>query len=551
MAYSVDTFSGGRTIVVEDGTIDNSLDLRLIGKNYAGYGEVQNENFLHLLENFAGISAPPKPINGQIWFDASSRKLKFWDSSSAQWRTNGAVESRTTAPTSASTGDLWWDEINKQLYAYDGSTFILVGPQGLSGLGTTEMKALAVTDSVGGTHAIIAGYSGGQVIHVISKDNFTLSTISQTLLGGSSAFDVIHAGITLTNTTGSSGVTAGTTLTNGKIFWGTASNALQLNGYEADDFYLKSETNLGEFTTQVSFADVGYILGDQDDLLVRIDSDGTTPIIRNQLGNVLKLQTTVSGVGVKTPLMLQDNNVLPGETGVTNLGSSSLKFNQVHATTLYGNGANITNLDVTAFTGIIPRARLSGTYDIDITGNAASATDADRLLSGASYVSAAVDTAAEGTPNTVPVRDIDGNLNAVFFQGTATSALFADLAEKYLPDSDYEVGTVVSVGGEAEVTACQKGDRAFGAISGSPAFMMNQGLEGGVYIALKGRVPIKVIGPVKKGDKLVAADNGCAGNASIYLRNITISAGGFPDTFAIALETNENPEVKLVEAVIL
>ena len=49
MSYSVDTFSGSRTFVVEDGTIDNSIDLRLIGKNYAGYGEVQNENFVGTL----------------------------------------------------------------------------------------------------------------------------------------------------------------------------------------------------------------------------------------------------------------------------------------------------------------------------------------------------------------------------------------------------------------------------------------------------------------------------------------------------------------------
>jgi hypothetical protein len=58
----------------------------------------------------------------------------------------------------------------------------------------------------------------------------------------------------------------------------------------------------------------------------------------------------------------------------------------------------------------------------------------------------------------------------VLFQGTATSALFADLAEKYLTDVEYEVGTVVAVGGDAEVTACMKGDRAFGAVSANPAY---------------------------------------------------------------------------------
>jgi carbonic anhydrase/acetyltransferase-like protein (isoleucine patch superfamily) len=128
--------------------------------------------------------------------------------------------------------------------------------------------------------------------------------------------------------------------------------------------------------------------------------------------------------------------------------------------------------------------------------------------------------------------------------------LFADLAEKYLTDVDYEVGTVVSVGGDAEVTACSIGSRAFGAVSANPAYMMNAGLEGGTYIALKGRVPVKVIGPVKKGDSLIASDNGYCAEAMSILRGTPIR-GMFPDTFAIALENNDNPEVKLVEAIIL
>jgi hypothetical protein len=75
MAYQVNRFNGTFLVNVADGTIDSSTDLRFLGKNYAGYGQVQNENFLHLLENFAGASNPPKPIAGQLWFDAVSRKI--------------------------------------------------------------------------------------------------------------------------------------------------------------------------------------------------------------------------------------------------------------------------------------------------------------------------------------------------------------------------------------------------------------------------------------------------------------------------------------------
>jgi hypothetical protein len=145
-------------------------------------------------------------------------------------------------------------------------------------------------------------------------------------------------------------------------------------------------------------------------------------------------------------------------------------------------------------------------------------------------------------PGTIPARDSGGDIYANVFHGRATSANYADLAEKYLTDEKYDVGTVIMIGGEKEATACQFGARAIGAISEKPAYMMNSGLEGGQYVALKGRVPVKVIGVVHKGDRMIASNTGYA------------IAGQFhtaADTFAIALESNDSSEVKLVECLIL
>jgi regulator of RNase E activity RraA len=144
-------------------------------------------------------------------------------------------------------------------------------------------------------------------------------------------------------------------------------------------------------------------------------------------------------------------------------------------------------------------------------------------------------------PTSIAARTSAGNLVANIFQGTATAARYADLAEKYLTDKEYDTGTVVMVGGDAEVTESVAGGRAIGVVSSNPAFMMNKDLEGGTYIALKGRVPVKTQGPVTKGDKLVAHNNGTA---------IVASASDI-GVFAVALETNRSAEVKLVEAVIL
>lgn len=136
-----------------------------------------------------------------------------------------------------------------------------------------------------------------------------------------------------------------------------------------------------------------------------------------------------------------------------------------------------------------------------------------------------------------------GRYNVMYanvFDGTAVRANYADLAEKYLPDYEYEVGTVVMIGGEKEVTASVSGVRALGVVSANPAYMMNQSLEGGIYIALKGRVPVKVVGSVNKGDRLYAADAGCAS-----------TIGDKADVFAIALESNNEESMKWIEAVVL
>lgn len=127
------------------------------------------------------------------------------------------------------------------------------------------------------------------------------------------------------------------------------------------------------------------------------------------------------------------------------------------------------------------------------------------------------------------------------FHGTAVTAQYADLAEKYLPDTVYEIGTVVTLGGNKEITASIEGSRGIGAISDRPAYLMNKDLTDGIPVALKGRVPVKVIGSVNKGDDLVATDNGCARAATATDTKI----------FAVAIESNADQEIKLVEALIL
>jgi hypothetical protein len=130
--------------------------------------------------------------------------------------------------------------------------------------------------------------------------------------------------------------------------------------------------------------------------------------------------------------------------------------------------------------------------------------------------------------------------------GVSSQAKYADLAEKYTSDSDYTPGTVLVFGGAQEVTiAAEFADtRVAGAVTTDPAYLMNAELDG-VAIALRGRIPVNVIGKVAKGDLLVTSTTpGCAvsvGNDKTY----------GPAVFAKALNNKENDGIGQIEAVIL
>ena len=584
MAYQVDRFNGTFLVSVDDGTIDTTTDLRFLGKNYAGYGEVQNENFLHLLENFSNTSAPPKAITGQIWYDSGNKKLKFYDGT--RFRTASGAEVGPTAPSGLQAGDFWFDTSAEQLYAWNGAEFVLIGPETAPDLGASAIIAQVVKDSIGNNHTIVKINSGGDTMLVVSKDAFTLNSVINPITG----FDIIKKGINLVNTNGVTGVTS-----TDHYYWGTASNAARLGGYPASDYI-----RIGEiaFEQEVSFSDSGFVLGDQNDIRFRVEN-GDEPVIENRLGNTITMRIRITDSDLRNVAIFTPTAILPGANNFFNIGSSTSKYANIHATTFLGaltgnvtgnlTGNHTGNLiaadESTAFNASSKTfigafsGTLTGNVIGSVTGTATNALTLNSLVGelGAVATSIAVrdssaniianrfvgvtdkadrikiDDSAVDTDvsyrtaktiiaaNSIAARDSSGNISANLFQGTATAAQYADLAEKYLADEEYEVGTVVAVGGDAEVTATKYGDRAIGVVSANPAFMMNKDLEGGTYIALKGRVPVKVTGAVRKGQRLVAANGGTAVAAVPHAN----------DVFAIALESNDNVDVKIIEAIVL
>ena len=242
---------------------------------------------------------------------------------------------------------------------------------------------------------------------------------------------------------------------------------------------------------------------------------------------------------------------------------SNAKFRQSGALSVVGRSANSTGnvADITAGTNhqVLRRsgtslgfgaialdqsAAVSGSLPVSNGGTGQSSFAAGRVLFGGASIGS--DTALFwdnsnkrlGVNTTSPREriEVNGNVRASLFIGRATSANYADLAEKFIPDENYPAGTVVYIGGKKEITASIDNCKAIGVVSEFPALMMNADQKDGIYVALKGRVPVFVVDKIKKGDILVPTNNGKAKKGAMTA----------PNVLGIALSDSENGNVEIL-----
>ena len=157
---------------------------------------------------------------------------------------------------------------------------------------------------------------------------------------------------------------------------------------------------------------------------------------------------------------------------------------------------------------------LTGVTTITASGqiSGGSLTDGTASLNGSGALTGATTGAFSGLVSAGSITSgstivASGNVTGNYFVGTATQAQYADLAEIYKADKEYAPGTVVKIGGAEEITQTTEAfdNEVFGVISENPAYLMNSEAEG-LPVALTGRVKVKVIGKVAKGERLVSAD---------------------------------------------
>lgn len=390
MAYTINLTDGTIFATIADGTINTSSSMTLVGKNYAGYGEFLDENFIHLLENSSNTTAPPAPLEGQLWWDQTNLVMKVYNGTT--WKTISAATASASAPTSNVTGDLWFDTTNQQLKVWTGSQWLLVGPQFTAGTGVTGAIVDTIVDNVAVSHVVIKLFVENNVVGIISKD---AAFTPQTPISG---FTTVRPGITLATIIGSQV----------PLFQGTATDSQTLDGLDSTQF-LRSDANDTTSGTLGVLNDSGFTVGADQDF--RASVSGTTVTLANQTSN--------------------------------------------------GNIAFSVNIG--------------------------------------------------GTPTTVmTINGANGTIS-----GNQINANYADVAERFAADAMMVPGTVVELGGPAEITKVRDelSDSVFGVISTRAAYLMNSQAgtdETHPPVAMTGRVPVRVVGKINKGDRLVSAGNGLA-----------------------------------------
>jgi hypothetical protein len=569
MSYIINKSNGSKLVAIEDGSINvNVCDLTLVGKNYAGYGESIATNFVKLLENFSNTKQPSKPLTGQIWYDSGNKKIKFYNG--VEFKSVPSLQVSRNFPTDQNSGDLLFNETDSKLYYYNGTEYIPIGPPVTGKAASNTIVPLLLDDAVSGNQRYILGHQlqdpdelNTTIVAVTSDFSITPSLDQYSAPG---RFPKIRKGITLRNTDPSTGISSLEGDEDDYLFWGTASDALKLNGLPPSS-YVTYAVPIFDNQVQVRNADG-----------ININTNGLR-LFTNPAG--AKITTDLDKVSIDATVNFTLKNIinidatnnptpaiLPSTTPDTlvDIGSTISPFRNIYATELradriYGTIESIAPRATLADTvALTPTNTTNANYYILFTnnasGNGAVQTDTgltynpstNGLALGPVSVTSIIKT---GTTNVGDIGqtgnrfaniygnligDVTGNITGsvsgtvsapsiaksgvsgtgdigssgnVFgtVYATATSARYADLAEKYLADAEYEPGTVLRLGGTAEVTICAtyESEAIAGIVSTNPAYLMNDALENGVAIALKGRVPCKVKGAVKKGDVLVSS----------------------------------------------
>jgi len=355
MAYVINKFSGTQLVVLQDGTLDTSTSLNLVGRNYVGYGESQNENFVFLLENFANDAPPSRPIAGQIWFNTAENTAYAYDGD--QWNPIGAATVSATTPTNSNPGSLWLKTPVNQLYIYTGSEWRFVGPESVEGFASTRARAGSLDDVSGNPRPVIFLETNGIPFAICSHQAFTINPNNSV----SGFANIIQTGINLSSTSKINGSVTGNAATADQFSTSRLINGVPFNG--TSDVTIKSSTtNALKKGTYI----VGSDFDGSEQTTWSVDASSS-----NSIGKVVARNSEGGfSAGTISATFLGDlTGNVTASTGTSTF--NIVQANQFVGASLTGNAATATRL---ATGRTINGVNFDGTQNITVTANASTLT---------------------------------------------------------------------------------------------------------------------------------------------------------------------------------
>lgn len=171
MPYILNKTNGAVLTTLGDASIDRTTDLTFVGKNYAGYGEIINEDLLRLLENFSSASAPARPLSGQLWYDTKSKKLKLYNG--AKFKELPINEISPVSPKDQGIGDFWFNSTEKKLYVKSSDTgYTFIGPSNL----INYAALVTIRDTNNELHKVITLTVYNTVVAIQSNEDFIINS---------------------------------------------------------------------------------------------------------------------------------------------------------------------------------------------------------------------------------------------------------------------------------------------------------------------------------------------------------------------------------------